>query len=201
MSDCRLYLVTPPDLDPVALAPLLDAALAAGDVACVLYRPPADAPDDAVRAGIAALRPLAQGRDAAFLIADRPALAAATGCDGVHLTGDGPDYPAARKAVGPGAIVGVACGTSRHAAMEAGEAGADYVWFAAETDAGAVEPVGWWAEMMEVPAVAFSDAGPQAPEIAALIGAGADFLALGAGVWRHPDGPAAAVAAFQALLR
>lgn len=197
---CRLYLMTPPDLtDQATLAgflPRLEAALGAGDVACVLLRS-AGLPGLAAERAARALSPLVQARDVALLVEDQPEVARASGCDGVHLSGEGAGLDTARRILGPEAIVGVACGLSRHAAMDAGEAGADYVAFAGEADQ--LEPLlAWWQEVMEIPCVAMGGTGHE--NAAALARAGADFLAVGDALWRHPAGPAAAVEALNALL-
>ncbi|WP_114394365.1 thiamine phosphate synthase [Oleisolibacter albus] len=205
MSDCRLYLITPPAFDPQAFAPTLAAALDAGDVACVQLRLK-DVPDDAVRRAADLLRPLVQARDVAFILNDRPDLAAELGCDGVHIGQEDTPYRQARKLVGPDAIVGVTCHDSRHLAMVAGEDGADYVAFGAffptqTKDAPTradPEILRWWQEMMEIPCVAIG--GITVENAAPLVDAGADFLAVCGGVWSHPDGPAAAVKAFTTLL-
>lgn len=200
-ASCRLYLLTPPVIDPVAFAPLLTEALDAGDVASVQLRlKGADA--DAVRRACDILRPIAQDREVAFILNDSPELAAQTGCDGVHVgQGDMP-YDKARRVVGRDAIVGVTCHASRHLAMEAGEAGADYVAFGAffptETKDAPVQPdielLIWWSEMMEVPSVAIGGITPE--NCPPLVQAGADFLAVINAVWNHPEGPAIAVRDF-----
>jgi len=204
-TPCRLYLITPPVLpDAAAFADLLAATLDAGDVACVQLRLK-DAPDDEVRHAVDALRPVAQERDVAFILNDRPDLAAATGCDGVHVGQRDTPYREARRILGPDAIIGVTCHDSRHLAMEAAEAGAAYVAFGAffptaTKEAGArAEPdiLEWWSGLMEVPCVAIG--GITVDNCPPLVAAGADFLAVSAGVWRHPDGPAAAVRAFNRL--
>ncbi len=196
---CRLYLVTPPALEPVAFRDRLAAALDAGDVGAVQLRLK-DASDDAVRRAIDVLRPVAQSRDVAFLLNDRPDLALAQGCDGAHVGAD--DMPAgkARELLGE-LQLGVSCYDSRDAAMRAGEAGADYVafgaFFASGTKATTIradpELLAWWSELMQLPVVAIGgiDAGNCAP----LVQAGADFLAVVGAVWNHPDGPAAGVTA------
>jgi thiamine-phosphate pyrophosphorylase len=115
-------------------------------------------------------------------------------------------YPKARATVGADRIVGVTCHDSRHLAMEAAEAGADYVAFGAfyptstkEAPTSAdIELLSWWTELMEVPVVAIG--GITLDNAAPLIEAGADFLAVSAGVWNHSEGPAAAVASFNRLL-
>ena len=197
---CRLYLMTPPDLaNQMALAdflPRIEAALGAGDVACVLLRT-AGLPGPAAERAAQALSPIVQAREVALLVEDQPEIARACGCDGVHLSGAGASLDAARRILGPEAIVGLACGLSRHAAMDAGEAGADYVAFAG--DAAELEPLlAWWREMMEIPCVAMAGAGLE--NAAALALAGADFLAVGDAVWRHSAGPGAAVESLNALL-
>jgi thiamine-phosphate pyrophosphorylase len=202
---CRLYLVTPPRLDPAAFRDPLAAALDAGDVACVQLRLK-DAGDDAVRRAIDVLRPVVQSRDVAFILNDRPDLAASTGCDGVHVGQEDAPYAAARRAMGANAIVGVTCHASRHLAMEAGEAGADYVAFGAFFPTGTKETthraepeiLAWWAEIFEIPCVAIGGITPA--NCGPLVTAGADFLAVVSAVWDHPDGPAAGVRAFDAAI-
>lgn len=126
---CRLYLVTPPALEPARFAEELARALDAGDVACVQLRLK-EADDDAIRRAVDALRPVAQARDVAFLLNDRADLAVQTGCDGAHLGQEDGDQAAARELLGDG-ILGITCHASRHLAMQAGETGADYVAFGA----------------------------------------------------------------------
>ncbi len=199
---CRLYLITPPALEPAAFAAPLAAALDAGDVGCVQLRLK-DVSDDAIKRACNVLRPVTQSRDVAFILNDRPDLAAATGCDGVHVGQEDAGYAAARAAVGPDRIVGVTCHASRHLAMEAAEAGADYVAFGAffptstkESPKGQadLELLRWWHEIMTVPCVAIG--GITVENCGPLVAAGADFLAVVAGVWAYPEGPAAAVKAF-----
>ena len=135
---CRVYLITPPRLEPAPFADLLAAALDAGGptagpdpaVAAVQLRLK-DVSDDDWRRAIDALRPVAQSRGVAFLLNDRADLVRATGCDGVHVGQD--DMPArqARALIGPEATLGVTCKGSRDLAMQAGEDGADYVAFGA----------------------------------------------------------------------
>ena len=127
---CRVYLITPPTLDPVPFADLLAAALDAGDVAAVQLRLK-DVDDDAWRRAIDALRPVTQSRGVAFLLNDRADLVRATGSDGAHVGQE--DMPArqARALMGPDATLGVTCKGSRDLAMAAGEDGADYVAFGA----------------------------------------------------------------------
>ena len=196
---CRLYLVTPPAIDLARFPALLEAALDAGDVAAVQLRLK-DAPDDEVLRAIDLLRPVAQGRGVAFLLNDRPDLAASTGCDGAHVGQTDTQAREARRLLG-GRTLGVTCHDSRDLAMQAGDDGADYVAFGAffptaTKDAPTrADPalLAWWSELMELPCVAIG--GITAENCAPLVRAGADFLAVVGAVWSHPDGPAAGVRA------
>jgi thiamine-phosphate pyrophosphorylase len=203
--------VTPPGLasgglDPQAFAPILASALDAGDVASLLLRLPGAA-DDAVRRAADLLRPIAQDRDVAFLLNDRPDLAVETGADGVHLEDERANLAAARRLLGPDAIVGAAGDLERHRAMVAAERGADYIAFGRlegpeeptpEDAAALAELIGWWSELMTVPSVALGAFTPD--NCAPIVHAGADFLSVGSGVWDHPDGAAAGVRAFLAAI-
>lgn len=203
-SPCRLYLITPPAFDLAEFSTALKAALSGGDVAAVQLRlkPASDA---AILAAGRALMPIVQDAGAAFVLNDRPDLAALLGADGVHIGQQDASYDEARKALGEKAIVGITCHDSFHLAMEAGERGADYVAFGAffPTDTkevshhAEIELIEDWAAAMEIPCVAIGgitleNAGP-------LVRAGADFLAVSAGVWRHSGGPSEAVSKFNAL--
>jgi len=205
-APCRLYLITPPRLDDLAgFGRALAHALDAGDVAALQIRLK-DAPDDVIAAAVDVLSPIAQARDVAVILNDRPDLAARLGCDGVHIGQDDAPYAEARRLVGPDRMVGVTCHDSRHLAMEAAEAGADYVAFGAffptttKDAATHAEPdlLTIWQETMQVPCVAIG--GITVGTAAALAAAGADFVAVCAGVWSYGEGPAAAVKAFNAEL-
>lgn len=199
---CRLYLITPPQLDAAAFSNDLALALDAGDVACVQLRLK-DAGDEAIRLACGVLQPLVQERGVAFLLNDRPDLAADLGCDGVHIGQQDVPYTEARRIVGKEAIVGVTCHASRHLAMQAAEEGADYVAFGAFFPTTTKEPpssadpsiLRWWSDLMTVPCVAIGGIDPG--NCRPLLDAGADFLAICSGVWRHPQGPAAAVRALR----
>ncbi|HUO97104.1 MAG TPA: thiamine phosphate synthase [Rhizomicrobium sp.] len=205
MTDpCRLYLITPPKLEPKGFAETLKRALDAGDVASLQLRLK-DVPDEEIARAVDMLMPIAQRHGAAFILNDRPDLAKRFGCDGVHIGQEDGTYEAARAAVGPEAVVGVTCHDSRHLAMEAADAGADYVAFGAffptttkkPKAACEIETLRWWAELMVVPCVAIG--GITTENAKPLVEAGADFLAVSSGVWDFPDGPAAAVKAFNSL--
>jgi thiamine-phosphate pyrophosphorylase len=201
---CRLYLITPPKLEPIAFAEDLKRALDAGDVASLQLRLK-DAGEDEIRKAADLLMPVSRASDVAFILNDRPDLAKSLGCDGVHVGRDDMPYAEARAIVGGDAIIGVTCHDSRHLAMEAAEAGADYVAFGAffptstkeaKTRAD-VEVLRWWSELMVVPCVAIG--GITVENAGELVEAGADFVAVSSGVWSHPSGPAVAVQAFNAL--
>jgi thiamine-phosphate pyrophosphorylase len=201
---CRLYLITPSRLDDLAgFGRSLAHALDAGDVAALQIRLK-DVPDDIVAAAVDALMPIAQARGVAVILNDRPDLGAKLGCDGVHIGQDDTPLAEARKVMGPDAMIGVTCHDSLHLAMEAAEGGADYVAFGAFFPTTTKEaPIraepellrGWQADMI-VPCVAVG--GITAETARGLAAAGADFLAVSAGVWSHADGPAAAVKAINA---
>jgi len=199
----RLYLITPPALEPAAFAAQLAEALDAGDVACLQLRLK-DVDDDTIRRAADVLRPVAQSRGVAFLMNDRPDLARETGCDGVHVGQEDAPYAEARRLLGPDKTVGVTCYASRHLAMEAAEAGADYVafggFFPSPTKGGRkfhgdIEILRWWSELMEVPSCAIGGITPE--NCGPLVAAGADFLAVISAVWGHPQGPGAGVKAFR----
>jgi thiamine-phosphate pyrophosphorylase len=191
-------------LEPEKFAEPLEAALTAGDVSSVQLRLKQAEDAEILHAG-RLLMPMVQRAGAAFIINDRPDLAAALGADGVHVGQEDAHYADARAAVGPKGIVGVTCHDSRHLAIEAADAGADYVAFGAVFPTGTkdaktrceLELIQWWAEMMVVPCVAIG--GITVNNCPPVIQAGADFLAVSSGVWDFPDGPAAAVKAFNRL--
>ena len=204
MSNCRLYLISPPHLSPANFTIPLREALDGGDVASFQLRLK-HAEDDAIRRAADLLRPIVQAAGTAFILNDRPDLAAELGCDGVHIGQEDAPYAEARRLMGPDRIVGVTCHDSRHLALEAAERGADYVAFGAFFPTKTKEPktradpelLRWWSDVTVVPCVAIG--GITVENAPALIEAGADFLAVAAGVWEHPDGPEAAVKAFNDL--
>ena len=201
---CQLYLVSPPVFEPEFPA-RLDAALGGGPVAAFQLRLK-DVADDAILAAAAACRDICARHDVAFILNDRADLAKQCGADGVHLGQSDGSVADARALLGATAQIGVTCHDSRHLAMEAGEAGADYVAFGAFYDTTtkpshyrpAPELLTWWTTLSQLPCVAIGGITPlNAPP---LIAAGADFIACVNAVWLHPDGPAAGVAAFAGVL-
>jgi thiamine-phosphate pyrophosphorylase len=202
MPHCQLYLISPPDVSgdfPDQLARALDA----GPVAAFQFRV------KGLHEAAALAQPLQEicaAKEVAFIVNDSVSLAKRIGADGVHLGQSDGDVREARERLGKEAQIGVTCHGSRHLALEAAEAGADYVAFGAFYPTTTKEVsheakpalLRWWHVWAELPSVAIG--GITLANAAPLIEAGADFLAVSAGVWQHPDGPEAAVAAFGRLV-
>ena len=204
-EDCRLYLITPEKFDALAFRNILIRALDSGDVAAVQLRMKG-ASDDEIKLAADLFVPVANARGVTIIMNDRPDLAVATGCDGVHIGQKDAEVGMARIAVGNDKVVGVTCHNSRHLGMEAGEKGADYVAFGAffptstkQTKARAGPDIlSWWSEFMVIPVVAIG--GITINNCPPLVRAGANFLAVVSAVWDHPDGPAAAVKQFNKVI-
>nr|WP_295373122.1 thiamine phosphate synthase [uncultured Sphingosinicella sp.] len=202
---CQLYLISPPRID-AAFEDALKAALDGGPIAAFQLR--LKGIDDHAIARVAEpLQRLCADRETAFIVNDSIGLAKRLGADGVHLGQADGDPREARAALGPAAQIGVTCHDSRHLAMEAGEAGADYVAFGAFFPTTTKDTLhrpdpsilSWWSRVFEIPCVAIG--GINVDNAAPLVTGGADFLAVSSAVWAHPAGPAAAVAAFQDVMR
>jgi thiamine-phosphate pyrophosphorylase len=201
---CQLYLISPLDVGG-DFPRRLEEALAGGPVAAFQFRVKGVDQHEAARLA-EPLQAICAVREVAFIVNDDMALAKRIGADGVHLgQGDG-DPREARALLGPGAQIGVTCHDSRHLAMEAGEAGADYVAFGAFFPTSTKETshrpdpsiLSWWSRLFEMPSVAIG--GITAANGAALVEAGADFLAVCSAVWGHEEGPEAAVREFQKIM-
>jgi thiamine-phosphate pyrophosphorylase len=201
---CQLYLISPPAIDD-AFAGRLSRAIDAGPVSAFQLRLKGINEHEIARLA-EPLQRLCADRDVAFIVNDSISLAKRLGADGVHLGQDDGDPRDARAQLGPAAQIGVTCHDSRHLAMEAGEAGADYVAFGSfyptTTKEVRHQPdpsiLGWWTTLFELPCVAIggitpANAGP-------LIDAGADFLAVCGAIWNDPAGEEAAIRAFADLL-
>jgi thiamine-phosphate pyrophosphorylase len=192
----RLYLITPVIEDAAAFAGVLRDAVAAADIAAVLLRLKTAGERDLINR-IKLLAPFVQSRDTALVLDGHPEVAARAGADGAHLTGLAA-FSAAVESLKPAKIAGCGGITSRDDAMVAGEQGADYVMFGDATAdrrraplPAIVERIEWWAQLFEVPCVGFAS---NPSEIGPLCAAGADFVAVGDGIWDNPRGVAAAVA-------
>lgn len=208
---CRLYLISPPKIETIdVFRDAFAAAISGGDVACFQLRlKTAEGPasDDDILYAAEALIPLAREHDVAFLINDRPDLAIKCGADGVHVGQSDASCKKARALLGDDATIGVTCHNSRHLALIAGEAGADYVAFGAffptkTKDAPtAADPalIEWWSFATTLPCVAIGGVTPE--NCGSLVRAGADFVAASSAVWGCPEGPAAAVKMFNSAIK
>ena len=200
----RLFLITPRVVDAAALAPQLDAALAAGDVASLLIAPDAVSEND-LQAIAETLVPIAQKHDVAALVLGNSRVMGRARADGIHIEGGETALKEAVEALQPKSIVGAGNLRARHEAMEAGEAGADYIFFGLldleegdDAHRKTIDLGAWWAELFEPPCVLLS--GRSMASVEACARTGADFVAVRAAVWEHPDGPAAAIAEANAIL-
>ena len=191
-TDCQLYLISPLEVGGDFPA-RLERALDAGPVAAFQFRVKGVDPHEAARLA-APLQEICAAREVAFVVNDSVSLAKRLKADGVHLgQGDGPDGKLdvrdAREELGRDVQIGVTCHASRHLAMEAGDAGADYVAFGAffpsETKASEHRPepdlLQWWSGLFEIPCVAIGGITPD--NCRPLVEAGADFLAVSHAVW------------------
>jgi len=201
---CQLYVISPPRFDP-GFPERLKAALDGGPIAAFQLRLKEVEDFEVLRAG-EVLKPILAAYDVALIVNDRADLAKGLGADGVHLGQTDGSVAEARRLLGREAQIGVTCHDSRHLAMEAGEAGADYVAFGAffptKTKETRHRPdpslLGWWTTLFATPCVAIGGITPE--NAGTLVEAGADFLAVSGSVWGHPAGPREAVAAFNRLL-
>jgi thiamine-phosphate pyrophosphorylase len=201
---CQLYLISPLDVGGDFPARLEDA-LSVGAVAAFQFRVKDIDQHEAARLADP-LQSICARHDVAFIVNDSVALAKRIRADGVHLGQEDGDPREARELLGRDAQIGVTCHNSRHLAMEAAEAGADYVAFGAffptttkEVKHRAdLETIEMWSQFTEVPCVAIGGITPE--NARPVVEAGADFIAVSGAVWNHPEGPAAAVKAFNALL-
>ncbi len=211
MSDCALYLISPPSFTLGDFARQLEGALAASRIARAFQLRLKNADDNQIIEAATTLLPIARAHDVAFILNDRADLAAQLKLDGVHLGQDDMSINDARKIVGDEMVIGLSCHASRHMAMEGGEAGADYVAFGAfyPTTSKPMEKVekwgiptpdilSWWSEMTTIPSVAIGGINPQNAK--PLVDARADFIAAITSVWNHPKGAAEAVKAFEKVM-
>lgn len=194
---CRLCLVTPPDYDPASFAPRLAEALAGGDVASVVITAPRSNPTLHQRAA-ETLVPIAVDRGVAALIHNDTRICERAKADGVHVDSGTADLRAAIEALRGRKIVGAGVPLTRHDALEAGEAGPDYIFFGRlDGDTGdaifakALDIAGWWSSVTVIPAVVMGGASIASLEEAAL--SGIPFVALSRAVWADPRGPGVAV--------
>ncbi|MEP1767428.1 MAG: thiamine phosphate synthase [Sulfitobacter sp.] len=198
----QLYLITPPELEPITFADTLGRVLDAHETACVRLAL-SSRDEDVLSRAADTLRTVTDARDVALVIADHTLLAERLGLDGVHLSDAARSVRHARKTLGADAIVGSYCAGSRHDGMSAGEAGADYIAFGpvqatalndgelAETDL-----FKWWSEVIEVPCVA---EGQLDLAMIEKLSPMTDFFGIGDEIWTSDD-PAAALTALWAAV-
>ena len=203
-APAKLYLISPQDVgDP--FPDRLKAALDPGLAAAFQLRVK-DVDEHRLATLAEPLQRICADAEVAFIVNDSMALAKRIGADGVHLGQSDGDVREARALLGPGAQIGKTCHDNRHFAMEAGEAGADYVAFGAfyptTTKPSNYRPepsiLTWWSAVFEIPCVAIGGITPDNAK--PLVDAGADFIAVCQAVWGKDD-PAAAVAAFETVLK
>ena len=224
---CLLYLISPPFIGDVsAFAEELALALETGkkQIGALQLRLKDNAPageqqrlteapatPEVILRTAEVLRPLCANYGVAFIMNDSVEMAGACGADGVHLGQEDGDVAEARAVLGEEAIIGVSAHASRHLAMEAGEAGADYVAFGAFYPTTSKSPaalahwgtptpeiLSWWSTETILPCVAIGGITPA--NAAPLVAAGADFIAVLSGVWSDPRGVAAAVQDYCSVL-
>jgi thiamine-phosphate pyrophosphorylase len=200
---CKLYLISPQDVGG-SFPDRLKAALEPGLAAAFQLRVK-DTEEHELARLAEPLQRICSDAEVAFIVNDSVALAKRLGADGVHLGQSDGDIREARSLLGPAAQIGKTCHDSRHLAMDAGEAGADYVAFGAfyptRTKPSDYRPdpsiLRWWSTLFEIPCVAIG--GITADNAKPLVDAGADFLAVCQAVWGQDD-PAAAVKTFAELI-
>jgi thiamine-phosphate pyrophosphorylase len=211
---CRLYLISPPRFELEAFAEQLRTAISGGDVGSFQLRMK-DADDKSIKAAAAHLLPICREHDIAFIINDRPDIAMEVGADGAHLGQDDLSFwpiDKTRQIMGPDFVIGISCHDSSHMAMQAGEDGADYVAFGAfhPTKSKSAEKLAqygtpkpdmleWWYHYTVLPCVAIGGMTPE--NCGPMVAAGADFIAAITAVWEHKQGPAKAVAQFNAAIK
>lgn len=205
-SQCQLYLISPPDVSG-DFADRLERAIAAGKGIVTAFQFRVKDIDQHEAAALAEpLQAICAAHDVAFVVNDDASLAKRLRADGVHLGQDDGDPREVREALGREMQIGVTCHASRHLAMEAGEAGADYVAFGAffdsttkdkgDAEKATVELLLWWSKVFEIPCVAIGGITPD--NCAPLVAAGADFIAVSGAVWNADE--AAVVEAFAKVL-
>ena len=205
MSDsARLYLTTEPISDTASFAPLFEAALIGGGVACLRLRLAQSLVGDVAQA-VRSLAEIAQRHDVALLVDDDPGLALRANADGVHVTLPGIALRDTLAALRPRKIVGAGNLRDRDAAMRAGEDGAEYVMIGEPWGNGeavlferTLDQARWWVDIFNVPCVAYART---LDEAAALAEAQCEFVAVDSLAWKHPAGAAAAIAELAAVMR
>lgn len=193
---CRLFLATSDCFDRYEMETALKAAIAAGDIACLLLR---HMDSDVLKDTALAVTKLAQDAGIAVLIEENIELALSCNADGVQVFGDISGYENARTKLGDDKIVGVYCNTDRHSAMSLGEKGADYVAFSNDAVAGENEPVAhWWARVFEVPCVVLDPV--DLTKASVLISNKIDFIVPDGNMWSSAQNAKEAIVSYNKLI-
>ena len=196
-TSAQIFLIAPADADPAGFANALAPVLAAAEVSALLLPRGAQA-ENAYKALVKSVVPIAQARNCAVLIEGEPGWVRLLGADGLHVAGPLAAVKQAVAALKPQMIVGATADASRHDAMTKGELDVDYIFFgplSGSMSADMRDMAQWWAETMQIPAV-ISD-----PETFTPKSEGCEFVAVGAQVWAAPQGPAAAVSTIAGAVR
>ncbi len=223
-ANCRLYAITPPQINLSEFTTILQQALSGGDIACLQIRLK-NTDINKIKQAVRELMPICHAYETAVIVNDNPELAAELNTDGVHLGQEDLQKLAdeyvknpqdiiayIKEHIGPDKILGITCHASSHLAMEAGEQGADYVAFGAfyptnskpqekldKWGTPSIELLRNWAEFSVIPSVAIG--GITASNCAELVQAGADFIAAITGIWNHPKGAKVAVAEYNTAIK
>jgi len=199
---CQLYLIIPAEMDHDAAVQFAVSG-SFSNIACAILQSGRDGMVD--RSNVEMLLRFSRAAGISLILENDISTAADVGADGVHIPADEDIYTEARKILGDDAIIGVDCGMSRHAALTLAEMGADYVAFKGKTirnpceiNSGLQGVIAWWSEMVTVPCVARDTSSTEAAMM--LAECGADFVAMGSPIWRHPKGPTTATAELHARL-
>lgn len=204
MEPSQIYLVTPRHIDLERFPAQLKSAIAGGDIAALLID--CDAEHDSELQKIAqTIAPIAQKNEIAVMLRGDSRVAGRAKCDGLHIDGDLPDIESAVEDYSDRFMLGAQGGNKRHAAMEIGESGIDYVMFgrleAPATDVihdKALDMADWWSTLFEVPAVIIGASDLQ--ECAKVAERGIEFVALREAIWDHEAGPQVAIQEANAIM-
>lgn len=208
MTDCSLYLISPPHFELKPFLSMMEEAFAVGGGVKAFQLRLKEAEDKTVLEAAQAITPICRKYDIAFIINDRPDLVMQSDADGVHLGQEDMTVREARKIIGPNRVIGISCHASKDMAMRAGGEGADYVAFGAfyptksksrekveKWGIPTPEIIEWWSTYTTVPCVAIGGMTPE--NCKPLVKVGTDFIAAITSVWEHPEGAGAAVKEFK----
>ena len=204
-SYTKLYLITPSKININKFAVSLDEVLKTSLVSCLQLRLK-DVKDKDIIEAARILKPICSNYNVPFILNDRLDLVRELETDGVHLGQEDASISEARKLLGPNAIIGASCYNSKHRAMEAAEAGANYVAFGAFFDTKTKNPktrakintIKDWVFISDVPCVAIGGINPS--NCIELVSAGVDFLAVIGCIWNSNENPKSAINKFKKII-